>query len=128
MVTTALRVPLALPPCPGCAGGGEVNGLVCRECGGSKRVRPRRRPLSWKRLAGRLATPAGALAGRALNWSRTVPGVGGAAAFTSGVSVVAHSAWHWLPVYGVALVIGGVFGLAMDRRLLCGGTRTGRSG
>lgn len=116
-MAAALRVPLALPPCPGCAGGGEVNGLVCRECGGSRRVRPRRRSLGWKRLLDRAAAPAGAAAGTVLGWSRTVPGVGGAAAFTFGAAGAAHAVWHWLPMLYPALVIAGVFGLMMDRRL-----------
>jgi hypothetical protein len=55
--------------------------------------------------------------GTVLGWSKTVPGVGGAAALTAGLSVLAHAAWHWVPLYAVALVVGGVFGLAMDRRL-----------
>lgn len=116
-MATALRVPLALLPCPGCAGGGEVNGLTCRDCGGSKRAAVKRRRWTWRRLLDRAAAPAGAAVGTVLGWSRTVPGVGGAAAFTFGVSVVAHSAWHWLPLYGVALVIGGVFALALDRKI-----------
>jgi hypothetical protein len=55
--------------------------------------------------------------GTALGWSRTVPGVGGAAAVTYGAAVTVHAAWHWLPVYAVALVVGGVFALALDRQL-----------
>jgi hypothetical protein len=55
--------------------------------------------------------------GTVLGWSRSVPGVGGAAALTAGVSVITHAAWHWVPVYAVALVVGGVFGILADRRI-----------
>ena len=117
MAAAALRVPLALPPCPDCRGGGEINGVECRECEGRGRAGVRHRRWTWRRLLDGAATPAGAVVGTLLGWSRTVPGVGGAAAVTYGLAVFVHSAWHWVPVYAVVLAVGGAFGLMMDRRL-----------
>lgn len=117
MATAAVRVPLALPPCPGCRGGREVNGLECRECDGTGRAGGRRRGWSWRgpghRLLLALATPAGLVVG----WSRSLPGIAGAGGITTGTAVIVHSAWHWVPVYAVAALVGGAFGLMMDRRL-----------
>lgn len=117
MAATALRAPLALPPCPGCAGGGDVNGVTCRECGGSTRAGRGRRRWDWRkpghRLLLALATPAGLVVG----WSRSLPGIAGAGGITYGAAVLAHSAWHWVPALAVAALVGGGFGLMMDRRL-----------
>jgi hypothetical protein len=116
VATAALRVPLALPACPGCAGGGEVNGLTCRECGGSTRAGGRRRR-AWRSLArGPLLWAAG-VAGAVVGWSRTLPGIAGAGGVTAGTAVIVHSAWHWVPAYAVAALVAGAFGLMMDRRL-----------
>ena len=117
MATAAVRVPLALPACPSCRGGGEVNGVECRECRGSTRAGVKRRRWTWRGLLDRAATPAGVVAGTVLGWSRTVPGIGGAAAVTFGAAGAAHAIWHWLPVLYPALVIGGVFALLLDRQL-----------
>lgn len=117
MATAAVRVPLALPPCTGCAGGGEVNGVTCRSCGGSTRAGGRRRRWSWRRPGHRLllalATPVGLVVG----WSRSLPGIAGAAAVTYGVSAVVHGLVHQVPELGVAALVAGGFGLMMDRRL-----------
>jgi hypothetical protein len=117
VATAALRAPLAAPPCPGCRGGGEVNGVECRDCGGSSRAGVRIRRWGLRKLAHKLATPAGRRVGVALNWSKTVPGIGGAAALTFGVSVIGHAIWHWVPAYAVAAILAGTFGLLIDRRL-----------
>jgi hypothetical protein len=52
-----------------------------------------------------------------VGWSRSLPGIGGAGAVTYGLAVVAHSAWHWVPVYAVAALVGGAFALLMDRQI-----------
>ena len=117
MASAVLRAPLAAPPCPACRGGGEINGVECRECAGSSRAGVRLRRQSWRRLLDRAATPAGVAVGTLLGWSKTVPGIGGAAALTFGVSVIGHAIWHWVPAYAVAAVVGGAFGLMMDRRI-----------
>jgi hypothetical protein len=113
-------VALVLPPCPGCAGGGEVNGLTCRECDGSTRIGrlPRRRLRSL--LAGLLdsaATPAGAAVGTALRWSASLPGLLGAAGTSYGVAAVVHSVFRQVPEVPVVVLVAGVFALALDRRL-----------
>lgn len=108
-------VPLA-NPCPDCAGTGSINDAVCYSCEGD-RVARRRRRWSWRKPARRalegLATPAGMLVGQLTR----VPGIGGAAAVSYGAAWTAHSVWHPLPLWGVALVLGGVFGILADRRL-----------
>lgn len=91
-----------------------MNGVPCRECGGSTRARGRRR-MGWRVLAGRLATPAGVVVGTLLNWSRTVPGVGGAAGVAYGIAAVAHGLVPRIPELGAGLLIAGVFGLLIDR-------------
>jgi hypothetical protein len=73
--------------------------------------------VSWGWLLDKAATPAGVVVGTLLGWSKTVPGIGGAGALTFGVAVAAHSAWHWLPAYAVAAVVGGAFGLVWDRQI-----------
>jgi hypothetical protein len=114
-VTLAAVVPIG-PPCPGCAGGGEVNGLVCRECGGSRRLtsrRRRRRLPSLLRVADALATPAGNL----VRWSASLPGLAGAGGVSYGLAAVVHSVFGQVPVLAVAALAAGVFALALDRRL-----------
>lgn len=109
----AATIPLGLP-CPGCRGGGEVNGVDCRECGGAGRKGARPRGGSWRKMVLRLADIASVPAGTAI---RGIPGVGGAAAVTCGAAVIVHAAWHWIPWYGPAALVGGLFGLMIDRGL-----------
>jgi hypothetical protein len=59
------------------------------------------------------ATAAGTLVG----WSRSLPGIGGAAAITYGCAVIVHGLVHQVPALGVAALVGGAFGILMDRRL-----------
>jgi len=114
-------VALALPPCPGCAGGGEVNGLACRECGGSSRLRApsrlrglRKRLLS---LADRVSVPAGNAVGTVLRWSAALPALGGAAGMSYGLAAVAHSLVHRVPEVPAAILVASAFALLLDRRL-----------
>lgn len=94
--------------CPGCAGGGEVNGTECRECEGRGRTGlPRRR---WRfpsplRLADSLATPAGTL----VRWSAAMEGLAGAAAVSYGLAAVVHSVFGQVPVVAVAVLTAGAF-------------------
>ncbi len=103
------------PPCPGCAGGGELNGLVCPECGGSRRLTPRRRRRfpSLLHVADALAVPAGTV----VRWSASLPGLAGAGGVSYGVAAVVHSVFGQVPVLAVAVMVAGVFALALDRRL-----------
>lgn len=104
------RRPVTRPRCPDCRGGGEVNGVPCRGCSGS---RPKaRRPLGWA-LLGALATPAGTV----VRWSMSLPGVAGAAGVTFGVSVIVHAVFRQVPALGVAALVAGAFALLLDRRL-----------
>ena len=92
-----------------------MNGVPCRSCDGSGRARGRVRR-DWRALLRSGPVLAAAtFAGTVVGWSRTLPGVGGAAAVTAGLTVVAHAIWHWLPGYGVALLAAGAFGLLIDR-------------
>ena len=112
---TTAAVPLTAPPCADCAGGGEINGLRCRGCGGKGRQAvPLRASARLRKVLLRLAGAAAVPAGTAI---RGVPGVGGAAAVTFGLAVGVHAAWRWMPVYGPATVVGGWFLLMIDRRL-----------
>lgn len=115
----AAVVPIG-PPCPGCAGGGEVNGLECRECGGSTRLTPPRRR-RWRRrllrVADAAATPAGTVVGWSLASLSSLPGVLGAAGVSCGSAVVVHSVFGQVPELPVGLLVAGVFGLLLDRRL-----------
>lgn len=104
------RPRLAPSQCPSCRGGREVNGLPCRECSGA-RVQARRPVLPG--LLGSLATAAGT----AVRWSMSLPGLLGAAGVSYGAGVTVHSIWHQVPVLGVAVLVAGAFGLALDRRL-----------
>jgi len=112
---------LALPPCPGCAGGGEVNGLPCRECEGSSRLRApsRFRGLRARllRLADRASTPAGNAVGTALRWSAVLPALGGAAGMSYGLAAIVHSLVHRVPEVPAAVLVASVFLLVLDRRL-----------
>jgi hypothetical protein len=110
-------VALAAPPCPGCAGGGEVNGLTCRECDGSRRLTSRRRR-RWRfpsplKVADTLATPVGTL----VRWSASLPGLAGAGGVSYGCAAVVHSVFGQVPLVAVAVLTAGVFALALDRRL-----------
>lgn len=114
-------VALALPPCPGCAGGGEVNGLECRECGGSTRAGGLRRPgrlRAWlSGLADRVSVPAGTAVGTVLRWSASVPGLAGAGGVSYGLAAIVHAVFGQVPLVPVAVLTAGVFALALDRRL-----------
>jgi hypothetical protein len=115
---TAAATSLALPPCPGCAGGREINGVPCRDCGGTGRQRAALRLRGHLRALGRrgalaVAGPAGTL----VRWSASVPGVAGAAGVTIGAAMIVHGVFGQVPELGAALAVGGVFGLLMDRRI-----------
>lgn len=115
---TAAAASLALPPCAGCAGGREVNGLPCRDCGGTGRegAGPRM-PVAWRKLAHSWSLAGASAAGTLVRWSASVPGVAGAAGVTIGVAMIVHGVFHQVPPLGAALAVGGVFGLLADRRL-----------
>jgi hypothetical protein len=115
---TAATAPLRLPACPGCAGGREINGVVCRDCGGTGRQRAQPRMPAALRALGRRWSLAGAeAAGTLVRWSASVPGVAGAAGVTIGVAMIVNGVFQQVPRAGVALVVGGVFGLLADRRI-----------
>jgi hypothetical protein len=106
----------ALPPCPDCAGGGEVNGVECRSCGGSTRAGTAKR--RWRfpsplRVADALAVPAG----RLVRWSMSLPGLAGAGAVSYGSAAVVHGLVPRVPELAAGLAVAGVFALALDRRL-----------
>jgi hypothetical protein len=108
-----VSAPAAIAPaCADCAGGGEINGLPCRSCKGARRAvaRPRRLLHGW-------GLAAASAAGTVVRWSRSVPGIAGAAGVTIGAAMITHSIWHWIPLLAPALAVGGVFGLLMDRQL-----------
>lgn len=76
-----------------------------------------RRLLSAGGAAGVLASAAGAVSGRLLAVRRLVPGVAGAAAVSVCAGELAgHVFGHGLAPW-VAGLVGGVFALALDRRL-----------
>lgn len=114
-------VALALPPCPGCAGGGKVNGLACRECGGSSRLRPASRLRGLRSrllaLADRVSVPAGNAVGTVLRWSAALPALGGAAGMSYGLAAIAHSLAPRIPEMPAAVLVASVFLLLLDRRL-----------
>lgn len=102
----------ATAACADCAGGGEINGLPCRSCKGG------RRPPAVRRRFGRgWGLAAASAAGTVVRWSRSVPGVAGAAGVTIGAAMITHSVWPRVPLLAAALAVGGVFGLLMDRQL-----------
>ena len=103
----------ATAACADCAGGGEINGLPCRSCKGQRRA-PLARPRRWVHGWGLAAASA---AGTVVRWSRSVPGVAGAAGVTIGAAMITHSVWPRVPLLAAALVVGGVFGLLMDKRI-----------
>lgn len=118
--TTTLPL-LAQPACRECAGGGSINGVFCRACDGSGRM-PALVRMSGLRKAARVwslkaADVAGKVTGRALAWSATLPGIGGAAAVSLGAAMVAHGVWRALPEWGVGLLVAGVFGIMADRHM-----------
>ena len=120
---TAATMPRLAPACHGCAGGGDVNGLPCRECGGRGR---QRRPLvraAWRGLLHRWSLAAAGAAGTAVRLSATIPGIGGAVAVSVGAALVVHGLLSQVPALGVGVLVGGVFALLVDRRLLGGGVR-----
>lgn len=101
------------PACDDCAGGGEINGLPCRSCKGQRRTglpRPRRLLHGW-------GLAAAAAAGTVVRWSRSVPGVAGAAGVTIGAAMITHAVWPRIPLLAAALAVGGAFGLLADRQL-----------
>jgi len=64
--------------------------------------------VSWRAGLGRAAELVGAVAGRVLGWSRSVPGVGGAA-------LVSYGAWAVFRPAG--FMVAGAFCLMLDQRL-----------
>lgn len=102
--------------CPGCAGGGEVNGTECRDCGGRGRVVPARRRWRLPSLLGvadRLAVPVGT----AVRWSMSLPGLLGAAGLSYSAAAVVHGLVRQVPEVPAAVLVASVFALALDRRL-----------
>lgn len=99
VASTVLRAPLTLPPCSDCAGGGEVNGIPCRGCGGKGRAGMRVR-VPWRMAGRRIALAAAGVAGTAVGWSRLAPSLAGAAMVSLGASMVYTPA---------GVVIGGAF-------------------
>ena len=116
-MTLAAVALAALPPCSGCAGGGEVNGLPCAECDGSTRLAlPRRR--RWRlpsplKIADALAVPAGTV----VRWSMSLPGLLGAGGISYGLAATVHGLVPRVPELAAGLVVAGVFALVLDRRL-----------
>lgn len=88
MATAALRAPGMLPACPGCAGGGEVNGLPCRDCGGSTRAGLRVRRWSLRKRLRGVALAAAGPAGAMVGWSRIAPSLAGAAMVSLGAAMI----------------------------------------
>lgn len=115
---TAAAASLALPPCPGCAGGREINGVPCRDCGGTGRqgARPRL-AASWRKLAHSWSLAGAGAAGTLVRWSASVPGVAGAAGVTIGAAMIVHGLVPGVPEPGLMAAIGGGFLLLLDRRL-----------
>jgi len=65
----------------------------------------------------RLVTAAGTVTGRVLRVVPSVPGVAGAVGVSAGAGeVIGHTAGHGLAPW-VAIMVGGVFALMLDRRL-----------
>jgi hypothetical protein len=64
-------------------------------------------------LADAAATPAGTVVG----WSLKLPGVLGAGAVSYGTAAIVHGLAHAVPEFAVGLLVGGVFGLLIDRQL-----------
>lgn len=115
---TAATASLRLPACPGCAGGREINGLPCRDCGGTGRQGARVRvPARWRKVAHSWSLTAAGVAGTLVRWSASVPGVAGALGVTIGAAMIVNGVFSQVPRLGVALAVGGVFGLLADRRL-----------
>lgn len=119
MAAAALSL-ASLPPCLSCAGGGEINGLPCRECGGSSRAgKVQRRP--WRdwlvSLADKASAPVGNAVGTALRWSMSLPGLAGAAGVSYGTAAVAHGLVGRIPEVPAAVLVAAVFCLALDRRM-----------
>ena len=103
------------PACPHCKGGQVINGVPCVDCEGTGRQMSARR--RWYRLRRRLVGAVDAAAVPAGLGVRGLPGIGGAAALALGGAVVVHGIWHQVPVFGVVLLVGGVFGILADRQL-----------
>lgn len=114
----AVAAPLmGAPPCPFCAGGGEVNGIPCRHCAGRGRLAVKRAGVAWRAIWRRGSLAAAGAAGTVVRWSATIPGLAGAAGVTMGLALTVHSVFPRVPAVAVALLVGGCFGLAVDRRL-----------
>lgn len=76
-----------------------------------------RRHLAADGVAGMLASAAGWVTGRVLASLPAVPGVGGAAAVSVGLGELAgHVFGHGLTPW-VAITVGGVFALVLDRQI-----------
>lgn len=110
----------ALPPCPGCAGGGQINGVECRDCRGTTRRAGRQARdwlPEWRGLPRRAALAAAGPAGTAVRWCRPLPGIGGAAGVSWGLAMIVHGVFGQVPELGVAAAAAGAFGLMLDRKL-----------
>jgi hypothetical protein len=92
-----------------------INGVQCLDCEGTGRQPSVRR--RWHRWRGRLHGAVDAAAVPAGLAVRGLPGIGGAAVFTAGSAMVVHGVFHQVPLFGVALLVAGVFGLLADRQL-----------
>jgi hypothetical protein len=52
-----------------------------------------------------------------VRWSASLPGLLGAGGVSYGCAAVVHSVFGQVPVLAVAVLVAGVFALALDRRL-----------
>lgn len=96
-----------------------MNGLPCRECGGSSRAGVLRLSLRERLMAvaHRASTPAGNAVGTVLRWSASLPGLAGATGVSYGVAAVAHGLVERIPEIPAAVLVAALFALALDRRL-----------
>ena len=79
--------------------------------------------MAWRALAHRWSLAAAGAAGTVVRWSATIPGLAGAMGVSVGAALVVHGLLPQVPAVGVGVLVGGVFCLLVDRRLLGGGVR-----